>query len=88
MRRDFRLFFNWQTLQSRLCLSSNSIDSGCGKIPQRVTVLLIGIKLDGGGFVAPQQGAAWNAAFGYRLAVGEVESNRQVGQLYLTPLGG
>jgi hypothetical protein len=47
-----------------------------------------GIKLYGGSFVAPQWGKAVNAAFIYRLTVGEVEKDRQVVQLYLTPQSG
>jgi hypothetical protein len=44
-----------------------------------------GVKLYGGSFVAPRWGEATNAAFMYRLTVGEVENDRQVVQLYLTP---
>jgi hypothetical protein len=47
-----------------------------------------GIKLNGGSFVAPQWGEAKNVAFTYRLAVGGIESNSQVVQLYLTPQAG
>jgi Protein of unknown function (DUF1579) len=47
-----------------------------------------GIKLYGGSFVAPRWGEATNAAFMYRLTVGEVENDRQVVQLYLTPQSG
>ena len=45
-----------------------------------------GIKLYGGKFVAAQWGDARNVAFRYRLTVGEVEGDRQVVQLFLTPL--
>jgi Protein of unknown function (DUF1579) len=44
-----------------------------------------GIKLYGGSFVAPRWGEATNAAFMYRLTIGEVEKDRQVIELYLTP---
>jgi hypothetical protein len=47
-----------------------------------------GIKLYGGSFVAPRWGDATNAAFMYRLTVGEVEKDRQVVQLFLTPQTG
>ena len=47
-----------------------------------------GIKLYGGSFVAPQWGEAKNVAFTYRLTVGEIEKDRQVVQLYLTPQAG
>ncbi len=47
-----------------------------------------GIKLYGGSFVAPRWGEATNAAFMYRLTVGEVENDRQVVQLFLTPQSG
>lgn len=47
-----------------------------------------GITLYGGSFVAPRWGAATNVAFLYRLTVGEVEKDRQVVQLYLTPQSG
>ena len=47
-----------------------------------------GIKLYGGGFVAPQWGESKNVAFTYRLTVGEIENNSQVVQLYLTPQSG
>ncbi|MDB5766076.1 MAG: hypothetical protein JWQ61_890 [Collimonas fungivorans] len=47
-----------------------------------------GIKLSGGNFVAPQWGAVKDAAFTYRLTVGEIKKDRQVVQLYLTPQGG
>lgn len=47
-----------------------------------------GIKLNGGSFVAPQWGSASNVVFTYRLTIGEVENNRQVVQLYLTPQEG
>jgi hypothetical protein len=36
-------------------------------------------------FVAPQWGEAVNAAFMYRLTIGQVERDRRVVQLYLTP---
>jgi hypothetical protein len=47
-----------------------------------------GIKLYGGSFVAPRWGDATNVAFMYRLTVGDVEKDRQVVQLYLTPQAG
>jgi hypothetical protein len=47
-----------------------------------------GIRLYGGSFVAPQWGEAVNAAFMYRLTIGQVERDRQVVQLYLTPQSG
>ena len=47
-----------------------------------------GISLYGGSFVAPRWGEATNAEFMYRLTVGEVEKDRQVVQLYLTPQSG
>lgn len=47
-----------------------------------------GINLYGGTFVAPQWGQARNAAFRYRLVVGDVVKDRQVVRLYLTPLSG
>lgn len=47
-----------------------------------------GIKLYEGSFVAPRWGEYTNAAFMYRLTVGEVEKDRQVVQLYLTPQSG
>jgi hypothetical protein len=37
-------------------------------------------------FMAPQWGDAKNAAFRYRLTIGPVEKDRQVVQLYLTPV--
>lgn len=46
------------------------------------------VKLNGGSFVAPQWGEAKNVAFTYRLTVGEIKSNNQVVQLYLTPQAG
>jgi hypothetical protein len=47
-----------------------------------------GITLYGGSFVAPQWGDVTNAAFRYRLRIGRLEKDRQVVQLYLTPLSG
>jgi len=47
-----------------------------------------GITLFGGTFVAPQWGDVTNAAFRYRLRIGRPEKDRQVVQLYLTPLSG
>jgi hypothetical protein len=47
-----------------------------------------GIKLYGGRFVAPRWGEISNAAFIYRLTIGEIEKDRQVVQLYLTPQSG
>lgn len=47
-----------------------------------------GITLYGGSFVAPQWGEATNVAFRYRLTIGEIENNRQVVRLYLTPQSG
>jgi hypothetical protein len=47
-----------------------------------------GITLFGGSFVAPQWGEVTNAAFRYRLRIGELEKDRQVVQLFLTPLSG
>jgi Protein of unknown function (DUF1579) len=43
------------------------------------------IKLYGGSFVAPRWGDSTNVAFTYRLTVGEIEKERQVVQLHLTP---
>lgn len=43
------------------------------------------VTFQGGRFVAAQWGQDKNVAFTYRLTVGEVENNRQVVQLYLTP---
>ena len=47
-----------------------------------------GIRLYGGGFVAPQWGESKNVAFTHRLTVGEIEKDRQLVQLYLTPQAG
>jgi hypothetical protein len=47
-----------------------------------------GVALYGGSFVAPRWGETVNAAFRYRLTVGDVENERQVVRLYLTPLSG
>jgi hypothetical protein len=47
-----------------------------------------GLSLYGGIFVAPQWGPAKNAAFRYRLVLGDVASNQQSVELYLTPLSG
>jgi hypothetical protein len=47
-----------------------------------------GIILFGGSFVAPKWGEVTNAAFRYRLRIGRLEKDRQVVQLYLTPLSG
>ena len=47
-----------------------------------------GITLFGDSFVAPQWGEVTNAAFRYRLRIGRLEKDRQVVQLYLTPLSG
>ena len=44
--------------------------------------------LYGGTFVAPQWGDMKNVAFKYRLGVGDVEKDRQVVRLYLTPQSG
>ena len=44
------------------------------------------ISMHGGIFVAPQWGERKNAAFRYRLTVGEVTHDRQIVRLYLTPL--
>jgi uncharacterized protein DUF1579 len=44
------------------------------------------ITLFGDIFVAPQWGEVKNAAFRYRLAIGQIEKDRQVVRLYLTPL--
>ncbi len=47
-----------------------------------------GIRLSGGTFVAPEWGPAKNVRFKYRLTIGEVDGNRQVVRLYLTPQSG
>ena len=46
------------------------------------------ITLYGDSFVAPLWGDARNAAFRYRLTIGEIENNRQLVRLYLTPQSG
>jgi hypothetical protein len=47
------------------------------------------ISLWGSGiFVAPKWGDATNAAFRYRLKISPVQQNRQIVQLYLTPVSG
>ena len=46
------------------------------------------IKLAGTRFVAPRWGEATNVAFTYRLTIGEIENDRQVVRLYLTPQAG
>jgi len=46
------------------------------------------IVLWGGMFVAPKWGDFTNVAFRYRLVVGPILQNRQVVQLYLTPVTG
>ncbi|HZP06489.1 MAG TPA: DUF1579 family protein [Terracidiphilus sp.] len=46
------------------------------------------LSLSGGIFVAPKWGNVANAAFRYRLVIGLVQQNRQIVQLYLTPLSG
>jgi len=46
------------------------------------------IALWGGIFVAPQLGKFKDAAFRYRIVIGQVLENRQVVQLYFTPLSG
>jgi hypothetical protein len=46
------------------------------------------ITLYGGIFVAPRWGELKNAAFRYRLTIGEIRNNRQLIRLYLTPLSG
>jgi len=46
------------------------------------------INLLGGVFVAPRWGDAKNAAFRYRLVVGQVQGDHQEVDLYLTPLSG
>lgn len=44
------------------------------------------LSLWGDMFVAPQWGDTANAAFRYRLSIGPVQKNRQIVQLYLTPV--
>jgi hypothetical protein len=44
------------------------------------------VTLDGGMFLAPAWGSAKNAAFRYRLKIEQVEKDRDVVRLYLTPL--
>jgi hypothetical protein len=46
------------------------------------------ITLYGGIFVAPRWGDAKNAAFSYRITIGEIQNNRQLVRLYLMPLSG
>jgi hypothetical protein len=46
------------------------------------------VNMHGSIFVAPQWGDEKNAAFRYRLTVGDIAANRQVVRLYFTPLSG
>jgi hypothetical protein len=63
-------------------------EKSLGPAPQDETHVRAGILLYGDIFIAPRMGEAVNAAFRYRLKVGQVENERQVVRLYLTPLSG
>lgn len=70
-----------------------SLDS---RLPQMMSYALPGanktrdgnVELSGTSFVAPEWGVQKNVPFMYRLAIGPVESNRQVIQLFLTEQSG
>lgn len=87
-------FFNYNTVNQQyeyFSLDSRApqmMNERSDKTAEQIHPGKDGIKLNGGNFVAPQWGAARNVAFTYRLTVGEIENERQVVQLYLTPQGG
>jgi len=75
-------YFSLDSRAPQMMIEKSNVAEGQSK-PDRD-----GIRLYGGSFVAPQWGEAVNAAFMYRLTIGQVERDRQLVQLYLTPQSG
>lgn len=66
-------------------MNERSYDAGVqGKMHDPGEMILYGEDT----FVIPQWGEATNVAFRYRLVMGEVENNRQIVRLHLTPQSG
>jgi hypothetical protein len=65
-------------------MNERSYETGVQSKAQDQGVLV----LYGDSFVAPRWGEMTNAAFRYRLTIGEVQNDRHVVRLYLTPQSG
>jgi uncharacterized protein DUF1579 len=78
--------FEYVSLDSRAPQMMTERSSGTGHLNSKGHE--VAVALFGDIFVAPQWGEAKNAAFRYRLEIGQIERDRQVIRLYLTPLTG
>ena len=76
--------YEYFSLDSRLPQMMNERSKSSGPVEPGMD----GIKLYGGRFVAPRWGAATNVEFTYRLTMGEIQDERQIVHLYLTPGSG
>lgn len=76
-------YFSWDSRAPQMMIEKSRSDVAMsGGIGQSA------IKLYGGIFMAPIWGKMKNVAFRYRLSVGQIQHDRQVVQLYFTPLSG
>jgi hypothetical protein len=76
--------YEYFSLDSRVPQMMNERSEGSGPVEPGTD----GIKLQGGRFVAPRWGDATNVEFTYRLTMGEIQDDRQIVHLYLTPRAG